>query len=117
MDETIETFLNAIDAFKRAYAAAEQTVIDKDREQTDFVHALELDDLGYAGRAKLATKFRQNRLERRAAKDFIQLHEPLAALLADEANRRVFNKLTVTLGELRKNKKRQENRVYCKRGG
>lgn len=76
---------------------------------------LELGDLKYAERAKLATKLQQCRQERREYKDVVQVLAPLFEHLSDARNKNSFNQLREVLGKMRKVERRQNHRVYYPR--
>ena len=86
-----------------------------DKKTSDFNHALELEDLNYSERAKLATQQRKNLIERRKCKDIIYEYQPLAELLDSKEGTRCLNLLSEALGQVRKQERLHENRVYHKR--
>lgn len=86
-----------------------------DRKTSDFNHTLELDNPTYKERARLATKQRENLIERRKYKDAISEYQPLVELLQMRECTRFINLLSETLGKVRKQEKQHKNRVYHKR--
>lgn len=86
-----------------------------DKKTNDFNHALELDNLNYAERAKLATKQQENLKNRRISKDYIYECQPLVDLLDSPEGIRFIRKLETVLGEMRKQEKLHECRTYKKR--
>jgi hypothetical protein len=83
-----------------------------DKLTQDYLHKLELDNLGYAERAKVATKLSQCRRLRRASKDTTEILEPLITFLDSDKGRNMLNLLRETLGKTRKVEERMENRTY-----
>lgn len=86
-----------------------------DRKTSDFNHSLELDNLNYSERAKLATKQRDNLIERRKCKDIIYEYQPLADLLTSKEGIRFLNLLNEALGKTRKQEQLHKDRFYRKR--
>ena len=86
-----------------------------DKLTQDYLHSLELDDLDYAGRAKIATKLALCRIERREHKDTVMILEPLVQYLDSEKGKQLFNLLREVLGRTRKTEERMKNRVYYPR--
>jgi len=115
ISEQISVFLKFIDSINAEYDRNFQIVGLKDKEGQDDFHNLELGELKYKERAKLATKIQNDRIERRKAKDACAVLEPLCEFLKDESHKRTLNKLRNTLGDIRKIEDRLENRTYNKR--
>lgn len=78
----------------------------------DYLHKLELENLDWSGRAKIATQLARCRKERRQYKDIVQLLQPTIDLLTDKTTQQTLNKLREVLGQTRKQEKHMENRVY-----
>ena len=83
-----------------------------DKLTQDYLHKLELEDLGYSERAKIATQLAQCRKLRRESKDTVEILEPLVAFLDSDKGRSMFNLLRETLGKTRKVEERMDNRTY-----
>ena len=81
----------------------------------DLLHSLELDDLSYSERAKVATKLKQCRQERRAYKDTIQVLQPLYEYSITDTGKVFLNNLNKILGETRKQESYLKNRFYINR--
>lgn len=79
----------------------------------DIGHALELEDLDYHERARLATYEAEVRRERRRHKDAAEELRPIADYISSHA--RFLNELGQVLGKVRKEEKRHEGRHYNKR--
>lgn len=86
-----------------------------DKLTQDYLHKLELGDLNYAERAKVATKLRNCRQERRQCKDTTENLHPLISFLESEKGRQAQNLLNEVLGKTRKIKYIQQNRRYSPR--
>jgi len=78
----------------------------------DYLHMLELDELDYKERAKVATQLSRCRKERREYKDTVLALEPLIQFLESEKFRNMQNLLNEALGKTRKVEERLENRIY-----
>lgn len=85
----------------------------KDKETQDVLHELELEDVLFDERAKLATKLRKIRKDRRKAKDIVEEKEPLLNWYSE--NKQAVNKLREALGATRKQEKYHNNRSYTKK--
>lgn len=81
----------------------------------DYLHKLELDDLKYDERAKIATQLAKCRQERREHKDTTQILEPLVEYITSEKGKQLTNLLKEVLGKTRKTEDKMENRVYYPR--
>ena len=78
----------------------------------DYLHSLELDNLKYDERAKVATQLARCRQERREHKDTVMILEPLVQYLGTDKGKQLYNLLREVLGKTRKVEERMENRVY-----
>ena len=54
----------------------------------DYLHSLELDDLRYEERNKVATKLAINRKDRRYFKDRVEEYEPIVKFLNEQKNKK-----------------------------
>lgn len=89
--------------------------IRMDQLTQDYLHMLELEELNYSERAKLATKLMQCRQLRREYKDTVEILEPLVQFLDSDRGRNMLNLLREALGKTRKVEKLMENRMYFPR--
>ena len=87
-------------------------LIRMDQLTQDYLHKLELEDLSYSERAKIATQLRDCRKVRREHKDTKETLEPLVQFLESDKGRNMMNLLRETLGKTRKIELKMENRVY-----
>lgn len=78
----------------------------------DYLHSLELEDLNYKERAKIATKLAECRRLRRDSKDTVEVLEPLVAFLDSDKGRQTMNLMKEALGKTRKAEERMESRTY-----
>lgn len=109
----IEAFLKTLKSAEENTRVSKDTLIYEDKLLQDILHKLELDDLKYSERAKLATQLKNSRKNRRRAKDTIEFAEPILEWL--ENNKKPVEQLKQVLGKLRKIKELQETRQYTPR--
>lgn len=109
----IESFLNYLTKVDSDYANAFVNVNQRDKETQDILHEIELEDVLFEERAKLATKLRNVRKERRRNKDIVEETEALVNWMKE--NKSAINKLREVLGTTRKQEKYHSNRTYKKR--
>ncbi len=79
----------------------------------DILHKLELEDLNYSERAKLATKLRDTRRERRSVKDSLAVTDLVVEWIGE--NRDTIHSLQRLLGDVRKKEKCLTGRIYISR--
>ena len=94
------------------YSWSREQVHRTEQLTQDYLHKLELEDLDYRERAKLATRLRDCRQLRREHKDTAEILEPLVQFLESEKGKNMLNLLREALGKTRKAEERMENRVY-----
>ena len=78
----------------------------------DYLHKLELENLTYGERAKVATKLAQCRKLRRESKDTVEILEPFILFLENDKGKRLSGLLSEVLGKVRKLEERMEGRTY-----
>ena len=110
--ESISNFCKMLDDAKANYEWNKEEVNRLDKLTQDYLHMLELDDLDYRERAKVATKIKYCRQDRRASKDTTEILDPLISFLESDKGRNMMNLLKEVLGKTRKVESRMENRVY-----
>lgn len=115
LSDELAQVLSFLRKVKADYSYNREQLSTYDKKTSDFNHSLELDNLSYSERAKLATKQRDNLIERRKCKDIIYEYQPLAELLDSKEGVRFLNLLNEALGKVRKQEKLHENRIYHKR--
>lgn len=106
LTEILNMFRNVIPHYNYSY----DKVGELDLLTQDYLHKLELVDLPYNERSKLATKLRKVRLERRKHKDIVERLEPLVKTVNKES--KSLKSFEQTLGTMRKIEDRQQIRTY-----
>ena len=104
-----------VDSAKADYKWNSDEVTRLDGLMQDYLHKLELDDLDYKARGRLATKMRDTRRLRRASKDTVQTLQPLIDFLGSEKGKQAINLMRETLGKTRKVEQFMETRTYRNR--
>lgn len=107
---SISNFLNLFKEIEQAYPYMEEKLQEQDKLTQDLLHQLELENLKYKGRAKVATKLSQVRRARRNYKDYIEELQPVITYIQN--NKKVINDLQKLLGDTRKQEKKHVNRRY-----
>lgn len=106
----IEDFLNFMKYAQQEYEWSIQKEKEQEELTQDLLHCLELEDLGYHERARVAKYLKETRQERRQHKDSV---EELAAVTEfAKANKKFLNELEQILGAVRKQEKYHANRSY-----
>lgn len=111
ISETIKIFEDA----QKDYQWSRDEISNMDKLTQDYLHKLELDDLKYTGRAKIATQLKRCRQERRAHKDTMEILEPIVQFANSEKGKNLINLLREALGKTRKAEERMQNRIYYPR--
>lgn len=111
----IANICTAFDEAKSDSEWSKSEVVRLDRLTQDYLHQLELGELTYKERAKVATKLQQCRQMRRIHKDTAEILEPLITYLETEKGKQLINLLREVLGKTRKTEERMETRVYWPR--
>lgn len=111
----ISSICKELDNAKRDYEWSYSEVARLDRLTQDYLHKLELENLNYKERAKVATQLQNCRQLRRAHKDTVTILEPLVQYLDTDRGRNLKNLLGEVLGKTRKVEERMKGRIYCPR--
>ena len=111
--ESISQFLSFLRECSTQLSIATQIEADATSETQDVLHKLELDPPGYHDRAKLASALTAIRRQRRAAKDDMSILEPIVAWTDEHKD--CIRSLEKLLGEVRKEEKATEGRMYWPR--
>lgn len=109
---TISDFCNMVTAAKADYDWNKEEIKRLERLTQDYLHQLELGDLGYRERAKIATSLAKCRQLRRASKDTVEILEPFIEFIESEKGRQTVNLMREALGKTRKVEKHMESRIY-----
>lgn len=108
----ISDFCKMVESARSDYEWNYEEVNRLDKLTQDYLHQLELDELNYYERAKVATRLAQCRKLRRISKDTVEVLEPLIAFLDSEKGRGMMNLMRETLGKTRKVEERMKTRTY-----
>lgn len=100
--EYISEFLKFVSEAQTQYKLYSEEVKKQEQLTQDYLHSLELDDLKYNERSKIATKLAINRKDRRYYKRCVENLEPIVKLFEDPKNKQVLNLMTKVLGDTRK---------------
>ena len=111
----ISMMCETLDNATKDYAWSKSELARMDRMTQDYLHSLELEDLDYKQRAKVATGLAKCRQMRRAHKDTIEILEPLVTYIESERGKQLKNLLNEVLGKTRKVEEKMEKRVYFPR--
>ena len=114
--EQISAFLRFCTESEKNLAGAYVRELQLNNTTQDILHDLELGDLNYKERAKVATKLAGARRERRVEKDTIEELEDFVSWYTDPVTKRVLDQLRNVLGKVRKQEEYHENRSYKKKG-
>lgn len=108
----LSEFLNFITEAQSHYRFCVDEMETQDKLTQDFLHSLELDELKCKERSKLATQLAIIRKDRRYFKDRIEELEPIIEFFDEPQNKKVLDKLTNVLGDIRKAERYHKNRTY-----
>lgn len=112
---SISDFCGMMEKAVRDYEWNSAEVVRMDRLTQDYLHKLELEDLDYKERAKLATQLARCRQARRESKETTEVLEPLVQFLDSEKGKNLLNLTREALGKTRKVEERMQTRVYFHR--
>lgn len=113
--KAIEDFCTILEQAKSDYSWNSNEINKLDKLTQDYLHSLELDDLNYSERAKVATQLAVCRRQRRQSKDTVEILDPLVNFLNSDKGKNMNNLLKEILGKTRKVEGKMENRVYRNR--
>ena len=106
----ISEFLNLLREADNICTYAEEQKNREEAKTQDIIHKMELENLNYKERAKLATQLTNNRRERRIYKDELEEYQGIADFAKEHKD--IVRQLEQLLGQLRKVEKYHENRRY-----
>ena len=109
---TISNFCSMVTEAISDYVWNSSEVSRLDRLTQDYLHRLELENLDYRERAKVATQLAKCRQLRRASKDTVEILEPFIEFIESEKGKQTMNLMREALGKTRKVEKYMENRTY-----
>lgn len=110
--QTISDFCNMVATVNADYEWNKSEITRLDRLTQDYLHTLELGNLDYKERAKVATQLSKCRQERRASKDTVETLEPFIEFIESDKGKQTMNLMREALGKTRKVEQRMENRTY-----
>jgi hypothetical protein len=108
----LSEFLNFVSTTQSHHKFCTEEMKKQEQLTQDFLHSLELDDLKRDERSKLATKLAINRKDRRYYKDRVEELQPIVDFFSDPQNKKVLDKLTNVLGQVRKQENYHKDRAY-----
>lgn len=111
----ISEFCSMLENSQKDYTWNYEEVHRMDRLTQDYLHKLELENMGYKERAKIATQLSRCRQKRRECKDTVEILEPLVQFLDTDKGKTLFNLMREVLGKTRKVEERMETRIYVPR--
>lgn len=113
--DTISAFLKLMDDAQKDYTYNCEQVDRMNKLTQDYLHSLELDDLDYRGRARIATQLTKTRQARRNHKDMVEVLEPIVMFLDTEKGKTLLNLMREVLGKTRKVENYLAHRKYIPR--
>ena len=108
----IQTFCNSMEELEKEYEWCKEKMSEMDRITQDYLHKLELENLKYDGRAKIATKLTKIRRERREYKDTMMVLEPLYEYMKSDKGHATLNQLRKVQGQVRQADERMRRQTY-----
>ena len=109
---TISDFCKMVDDARSDYEWNKSEITRLERLTQDYLHQLDLGELSYRDRAKVATLLSKCRQLRRASKDTVEILEPFMEFIDSDKGRQTMNLMREALGKTRKVEGRMENRIY-----
>ncbi|MBE6724924.1 MAG: hypothetical protein E7576_06980 [Ruminococcaceae bacterium] len=113
--EIIALYCNLVSEAQARYRTVKEDLERLEMLTQDYLHALELGELSYHERAKIATQLAECRKERRIAKDLLEVLEPFIQFADEKESKAYVNKLRQVLGSVRTAEKKHSNRIYVPR--
>ena len=110
--DTIAEFCNFVADAQAQRGFLEEELTRLDALTQDYLHALELGELSYHERARIATDLANCRKERRKVKDTIEVIDAFVIFEDEKESKAHMNKLRQVLGQVRSAEKKHNNRIY-----
>ena len=110
--QIIKNFLDFVESAKCDYDYNLEAMKTEEQITQDLLHQLELVELNYRERSKIATQLAKNRQNGRNYKDMVEQLEPIVTFFSSTHNRNFLNHLTQLLGQIRKVESYHKNRLY-----
>ena len=111
----ISEFCSMLENSQKDYTWNYEEVHRMDGLTQDYLHKLELENMDYKERAKIATQLSRCRQKRRECKDTVEILEPLVQFLDTDKGKTLFNLMREVLGKTRKVEERMGTRIYVPR--
>ena len=108
----LEQIIKSLDQLQKDYIWHYTQVKACDEKTQDYLHAIEFDELGYKGRARLATQLETLRKERRQHKNAVEQLKIFDDWYESGDGRKALQKLRQILGKVRDTEKVQSVRTY-----
>lgn len=109
----LEEFLNFSRQAITDYNYHSEALNLEDKRSQDLLHELELGP--GKNKDKIATQLKKSRKERRIHKDFIEINESFYKFITSPEGRITIHQFEDILGQMRKQEKHQQNRIYIPR--
>lgn len=113
--QTISGFISVLENAMKDYEWNSNEINRLDKLTQDYLHKLELGELDYKERAKVATLLANCRRSRRECKDMVEVLDPLVQFLESDKGKSLYNLAREVLGKTRKAEERMETRSYIPR--
>ena len=111
-EETLKIMLDFFEGIDIEHSNLLQELTNKEAEQQDLLHELELNNLNAVDITKVAIDLKRVRKERRVIKNDIERVRLIKNFTDKYNNKFIANEIKVLIKELYKLQKRQENRQY-----
>lgn len=112
VEEILEIMKNFFENIEKEYSELLEGLADKEAEQQDLLHELELNNLNAVEISKVAIELRKVRKDRRLMKNDIERIKIIKNFTDKYNNKFITNEIKVLIKELYKLKNRQDNRKY-----
>lgn len=111
-EEILKAMKNFFEGIDIEHSNLLQELSDKEAEQQDLLHELELNNLNAVEITKVAIDLKKVRKERRAIKNDIERVKTIKSFTDKYNNKFIVNEIKTLIKELYKLQKRQSNRQY-----
>lgn len=110
--ENISGFLNSVAQAIKDYDWNVEQLEKLDKLSQDYLHKLELGNLPYKEKCKIAVQLSRVRKQRREHKDSIEILKPIVTFMKTGNGKNLKNNLSEILGQTRKAENKLGDRVY-----
>jgi len=110
--EFLKTFLDFVSNAKSDYQYNLEAMKNEECITQDYLHMLELENLTYHERGKIASQLAANRKKRRSYKDSVEELEPIVNFFDDPLNKKMIDHMIQLLGQVRKVENYHQKRFY-----